>query len=143
MILCFFGDHQPSLNTAFYRRLNGKGLSGLTLGELEALYTVPFFIWSNYESESETIERTSLNFLSAMLLERAGLRIPAYQRFLLDLSEHVPAMNARGYYSNEKGRYVHYGEGGREEELWIGQYRNLQYNGLFDDKKRNKLFFGR
>lgn len=143
VILCFFGDHQPSLNTAFYRRLNGKGLSGLTLGELEALYTVPFFIWSNYESESETIERTSLNYLSAMLLERAGLRIPAYQRFLLDLSEHVPAMNARGYYSNERGRYVHYGEGGREEELWIGQYRNLQYNGLFDDKKRSKIFFGR
>ena len=28
--IVFFGDHQPSLNTNFYKGLNGKGLSGLT-----------------------------------------------------------------------------------------------------------------
>ena len=44
--IVFFGDHQPSLNSNFYPILNGKGLSGLTLEELENLYTVPFFIWT-------------------------------------------------------------------------------------------------
>lgn len=51
--IVFFGDHQPSLSSSFYPYLNGKGLSGLTLDELEDLYTIPFFIWTNYESESE------------------------------------------------------------------------------------------
>ena len=109
--------------------------------ELEELYEVPFFIWTNYESESETIERTSLNFLSVMLLERAGVPLPPYQSFLSDLRKEVPAMNARAYYSNDRKQYVHYGEGSKKEEAWIESYRSLQYNGLFDDKNRSKIFF--
>lgn len=143
VVICFFGDHQPSLNTSFYRRLNGKGLSGLTLDELEELFEVPFFIWTNYESESETVERTSLNFLSTMLLERAGISLPSYNQFLKELMEVVPAMNARGYYSKGLGRYVHYKEGINEEEAWLEKYQILQYNGLFDDKNRSQVFFGR
>ncbi len=52
-------------------------------------------------------------------------------------------MNARAYYSKSLRRYVHYGEGSAEDEFWIEKYRNLQYNGLFDDKKRSSVFFGR
>ena len=143
VVLCFFGDHQPSLNTSFYRKLNGKGMSGLTIDELEKFYQVPFFIWTNYESESQNVELTSLNFLSVMLLERAGISLPAYQQFLADLMEVIPAMNARAYYSREAGRFLHYGEGTLLEEVWIERYRVLQYNGLFDDKNRSELFFGR
>ena len=141
--ICFFGDHQPSLNSTFYRKLNGKGMSGLTLDELEEFFEVPFFIWTNYESESRVVERTSLNFLSAMLLEQAQIPLPAYQQFLIDLMEHIPAMNARAYYSADKGKYVHYGKGAVEEEEWIEQYRILQYNGLFDRKQQSRVFFGR
>lgn len=143
VVICFFGDHQPSLNTAFYRKLNGKGISGLSISELEAFYQVPFFIWTNYESESETKEHASLNFLSTMLLKKAGIALPPYNRFLSDLMEEVPAMNARAYYSKRTGRYVHYGKGKAEEELWIEKYRILQYNGLFDDRERSGIFFGR
>lgn len=143
VVVCFFGDHQPSLNTAFYGRLNGKGLSGLTLSELEELYTVPFFIWTNYGSESRTVERTSLNFLSTMLLERAGLPLPPYHQFLSDLMEVVPAINARAYYSNNLKSFVHFGDGSIEDEVWVERYRNLQYNGLFDEKNKSELFFGR
>ena len=143
VILCFFGDHQPSLNSMFYQRLNGKGMSGLTLDELEEFFEVPFFIWTNYESESRHIERTSLNFLSTMLLQQAGIALPPYRQFLAELMEHVPAMNARAYYSPVKETYVHYGKGAIEEEGWIERYRILQYNGLFDDKNRSDLFFGR
>lgn len=143
VVICFFGDHQPSLNTSFYRKLNGKGLSGLTIDELEELFEVPFFIWTNYESESRTVERTSLNYLSTMLLEQAGIALPAYNQFLADLMEVVPAMNARAYYSEDTGRYVHYGDGSAEEEIWLEKYQILQYNGLFDDKNRSQVFFSR
>lgn len=143
VVLCFFGDHQPSLNTTFYRYLNGKGTANLTLDELQEFYEVPFFIWSNYESENKTVERTSLNFLSSMLLEQAGIQLPPYQLFLQEFRDVVPAMNARGYYSKKKRKYVHYGEGAMEEEIWVERYRVLQYNGLFDNRNRSEIFFSR
>lgn len=139
--IIFFGDHQPSLNRKFYEILNGKGLSGLTLKELEALYTVPFFIWTNYDTPEETLEITSLNFLSTMALERAGIDLPPYNQFMADLREVVPAINARGYYSPAKGKYLHVEDAKGEELEWIKQYENLQYNGLFDSKNTSSIFF--
>lgn len=137
----FFGDHQPSLNRKFYEILNGKGLSGLTTKELQALYTVPFFIWTNYDTPEETIEITSLNFLSTMALDRAGIDLPPYNQFMADLMEVVPAINARGYYSLEKGKYIHVEDALGTEAEWISKYQSLQYNGMFDSKNTSSIFF--
>jgi len=139
--IIFFGDHQPSLNRNFYEILNGKGLSGLTLKELEALYTVPFLIWTNYDTPEETVEITSLNFLSTMALERAGIDLPPYNQFMADLREVIPAINARGYYSNSKGKYLHVEDALGNELEWIMKYESLQYNGLFDSKNTSSIFF--
>lgn len=139
--IVFFGDHQPSLNGKFYTLLNGKGLSGLTLEQLQDLYTVPFFIWTNYDTPEETIDMTSLNYLSTMALERAGMELPAYHQFMKDMMEVVPAINSRGYYSLEKGRYLHVEDALGEEFLWISKYASLQYNSLFDDKNISTVFF--
>lgn len=139
--IVFFGDHQPSLSSSFYPYLNGKGLSGLTEDELEALYTVPFFIWTNYESEEEKVEITSLDFLSTMALERAGIELPAYNQFLSDMMEVVPAINARGYYSQSAGGFLHIEDATGEEAEWIRDYEILQYNNMFDKKGRSEVFF--
>ena len=139
--IVFFGDHQPSLSASFYPYLNKKGLSGLTTDELQALYTVPFFIWTNYESEEETVEITSLNFLASMALERAGLALPAYNQFLLDMMEVVPAINSRGYYSKSQGRFMHLEEATEEEAEWIHDYEILLYNNMFDEKGKSEVFF--
>lgn len=139
--IVFFGDHQPGLTSDFYTLLNGKGLSGLTLEELEALYTVPFFIWTNYDTAEETVEITSLNYLSTMALERAGIDLPAYNLFLADLMKVVPAINARGYYSLENERYMYLEAAKGEEAKWLMEYENLQYNGLFDTKNTSEVFF--
>lgn len=139
--IIFFGDHQPSLNSKFYEILNGKGLSGLNMAELEALYTVPFFIWTNYDTPEETVEITSLNYLSSMALERAGIDLPAYNQFMLDLMEVVPAINARGYYSLEKGKYIHVEDALGKELDWIMKYESIQYNGVFDLKNASSVFF--
>ena len=139
--IVFFGDHQQSLNSNFYPLLNGKGMSGLTEDELEALYTVPFFIWTNYDTPEETVDITSLNFLSTMTLERAGIELPAYNKFLADMMETVPAVNSRGYYSKEKQCYQHIDDATGEEAEWIKNYHMLQYNSMFDKKGRSNLFF--
>lgn len=139
--IVFFGDHQPSLSSSFYPYLNGKGLSGLTEDELEALYTVPFFIWTNYESEESAVEITSLNFLSTLALERAGIELPAYNRFLADMYDVVPAINGRGYYSKTAGRFLHIEEATGKEAEWISNYEILQYNNMFGKKEKSEVFF--
>lgn len=139
--IVFFGDHQPSLSSSFYPYLNGKGLSGLTLDELERLYTVPFFIWTNYESEAAEEKITSLNFLSTLTLERAGIALPAYNQFLADMMQVVPAVNARGYYSKTEGKFKHVEDAADEEAEWLKNYEILQYNNMFDERGKSKLFF--
>lgn len=139
--IVFFGDHQPSLNSNFYRQMNGKGLSGLTIDELEELFTVPFFIWTNYASETQTDMHTSLNFLSTLVLDKAGLPLTPYHKFLEDLQKKVPAMNSRGFYSAQDGKYKHYADAAGEEAEMLNEYQILQYNDMFDKKNRSDVFF--
>ena len=139
--IVFFGDHYPSLDSGFVRSLNKKGVSGLTLSELENLFSVPFFIWTNYDSDEEEIERTSLNFLGTLALKKAGLPLPAYNLFLSDLNEVIPAMNIRGYFSKMQNKFIHLSDAAGEERSWLRKYRYLQYNSIFDLDHRSTLFF--
>lgn len=109
--------------------------------ELEALYTVPFFIWTNYDSEEETVPITSLNYLSTMALSQAGIELPAYEQFLADCMEVIPAINSRGYYSKEKETYCYIEDATGEEAEWISLYEVLQYNAMFDKKDQSGVFF--
>lgn len=139
--IVFFGDHQPSLSSSFYPYLNGKGLGGLTLSELENLYTVPFFIWTNYDSDQESVELTSLNYLSTLALERAGIALPAYNQFLADMMEEIPAVNSRGFYSKSQGKFLHVEDAAGEDAKWLKNYEILQYNNMFDKRNKSELIF--
>lgn len=139
--IVFYGDHQPSLNSTFYRQLNGKGLSGLDMQELENLFTVPFFIWTNYPTESQTVDYTSFNYLSTMVVQRAGFELTPYQKFLNDMMQTIPAMNSRGYYSKEQGGFIHYSQATGDEKEFLDNYEVLQYNDMFDKNNKSKVFF--
>lgn len=139
--IVFFGDHQPSLTTEFYPILNGKGTVNLSEEEMENLYKVPFFIWTNYDTPEETVEITSLNYLSTMTLERAGIDLPPYNQFLADLREQIPAINARGYYSRDNRTYLAVEDASGREAEWLRRYEILQYNAMFDEEERSNLFF--
>lgn len=139
-IVVFFGDHQPNLGMEIVEELHGGPLD--TLDERMLQYTVPFFIWANYDIEEAVVPCTSLNYLSRYVLECAGLELPAYYRILKDIEETIPAINAYGYYSREKSRYVTFDEAeGREAEM-LEMYENIQYNNLFDKENRNYELFG-
>ena len=140
VVIVFFGDHMPSLNNTFYSSLNGKGLSGLTMNELEALYKVPFFIWTNYDTQEEYVDCTSLNFLSTMTLERAGLSLTPYNEFLKEMKEVIPAVNSRGYYSVDEGGFRYITEAEGEEKKWLNKYHQLQYNNMFDKNRNTEMF---
>lgn len=103
-------------NSNFYPILNGKGLTGLTEDELENC-TQFRFLSTNYDTIEETVDITSLDYLSTMALERAGIELPAYNKFLADMQEVVPAINSRGYYSKSKGCYLHIDEAEEKKRM--------------------------
>jgi hypothetical protein len=55
-------------------------------------------IWANYDIGEKYIERTSINYLSSILLEKAGLKMSNYNRYLLDLYNDIPSISATGFY---------------------------------------------
>lgn len=139
-VVLFFGDHMPMIEEQIFPLLNGGSLA--TLDEQMLKYTVPFFIWANYDIEEYTMEKTSLNYLAGHLLDAAGIELPPYYQFLRETEEIIPAINAYGYYSKAKGCMIPLAEAEGEEAEALQRYSYVQYNNMFDAKNRNELFFG-
>ena len=140
VIILFFGDHQPNLDDEFYDMLYGHDSSELTLEEKQRRYTTPFFLWANYDIDEQDGIVTSINYLSQLLLDTAGLKTTDYGAYLSALSEEWPAINANGVMSADGVWHSLY------EELTsynpgLLKYRMLQYNRLFDPADyRSELF---
>jgi phosphoglycerol transferase MdoB-like AlkP superfamily enzyme len=135
IIVLFFGDHQPSLEPEFYQMLYGKDLDTLTDEEEMRKYLTPFFIWSNKGLDAEDVGDTSINYLSGLLLDAAGLESSDFIEYLRGLYGEYPVISAQGCYDAE-GNYVPTGE------AELDDYQILQYNYLFDTGKYLKNFFG-
>ena len=120
-ILLFFGDHLPSFEWEYYDVL--KERAGLSDDEMEIKkHTVPFFIWANYPIEEKHDVEISSSFLSALLLDAAGVKMTEHQRYLLDLTHKMPLW-----------------ESGDGENL--EGYKMVQYNMMFDkSNKQGDLF---
>lgn len=138
-VVLFFGDHLPQIETEFYTELYGGSFD--TLDQQMLRYTVPFFVWANYDIPEQTVERTSLNYLGRYLLEAAGIDLPPYYQFLKDAEAVIPAISAMGYYSKTAQAYIPADAAEGEEAQWLSRYEMLQYNGMFDNNP-STVFFG-
>lgn len=139
VVVVFYGDHLPSLNTRFYEEVHGGSFDSLDEKNLQ--YTVPFFIWTNYKSEEQYVDLTSLNYLFNFVYEAAGMELPPYNQFLENVMEQVPAINSVGYYSKKNKCFLEYKNSeGKEKEI-LELYNQFIYNNMFDSKNRNKFFF--
>lgn len=139
VIIVFFGDHQPKIDEAFYNEV-GENASN-SLDAQQTRYMVPFFIWSNYDIDEKYVECTSLNYLSSYVYEVAGITLPAYNQFLSEMEETIPAINANGFYSLASQCYLPFDMASEEERTWLEAYEQLQYNNLFGEKHRNDDLF--
>lgn len=137
-VVVFFGDHLPALDTALYEEIHGGPFD--TMDEQMRHYKVPFFIWANFDIEEQTVECTSLSYLSALLFETAGLELTPYQQFLQDVQEVIPAINMEGYYSVEHGCFKLIDDAQGAEEAWLNRYQQIQYAYLFDEP--DPAFYG-
>lgn len=138
-IVLFFGDHFPQVEGDFFLEVHGGEFASLEQQQLQ--YTIPFYIWANYDLPEQEVECTSLNYLGRYLLEQAGLELPPYYRFLAEMEGVIPSMNRNGYYSFAQGAYVPYGDAEGEEAQWLSWYAMLQHNGMFDKSDSSAHFF--
>jgi phosphoglycerol transferase MdoB-like AlkP superfamily enzyme len=140
VLLVVFGDHQPHLPDYFYKHIMGKLPDDLEGEDAMKRYLVPFIIWANYDIQEAEIEKISLNYLSTLMMETAGLELTDFQKFLLDMYQYVPSVSAQGYYDN-KGVLHGWDETDNDVIQWIREYRILQYNYMFDTSNRLEEHF--
>ena len=132
-VICMFGDHQPTVETNFIAEVMGvKDIDNLTIEEEQKRYTTPFFIWANYDIEEKMIQRLSVNYLSSLVLQTAGLELTEYNKYLLKLSETLPVINTAGYIDAE-GNYYKWSDNSPYTDI-IKEYEKIQYNCIFDQK---------
>ncbi len=139
VVIVFFGDHQPKIKASFYEKISGNAVD--SLDEQQKRFKVPFFIWANFDIEEKTIECTSINYLSSLVYETAGIALPPYNMFLREMEKTIPVINANGFYSFSENCFLPFDEANADELRWLNLYEALQYNSLFDSEKRNKTFF--
>lgn len=138
-VIVMFGDHQPAdIIAQPVLKLNDK-MNDTSLETQQDRYIVPFVIWANYDIEEKTVDRLSVNYLSALLMDVAGIEKTGYQNFLLALSEKLPVITGNVYIDSE-GNY--YNSDDNPYEDLLTQYEMLQYYHLFDKDKSLVDFYG-
>lgn len=139
-LILLFGDHQPHLPDQFYGHVMNKFPTQFTEEDVMKEHLVPYLLWANYDIPEQTTETTSLNYLSGLLLETAGLRMTSYQRFLLDMEQYIPSISASGYY-DAQGNLGNIDQPEGEAAQWMEEYEIVQYYYLFDQKHRQDKYF--
>ena len=140
VVIVMFGDHQANLGDDTYEYLLGKKDEDLTPEERMEKYKIPFVIWANYDIQEETVEKTSLNYLYSILADRLDFPMTGYQKYLLALSEKIPALCAQGYWGDDGNYYELEDESSPYHDL-INEYNILEYNDIFGGKDRDLEFF--
>lgn len=126
VILCMFGDHQPFLGDSFYKIMFADG--SLTQEEqIARKYITPYVIWANYDVTFPDYGDMSANYLGAALLECAGVELPPYYQYLMQLHEQYPVIS-------------HQTIADIMDDEPIRQYRMLQYNHLMERSYLRELF---
>ncbi|MCL2382702.1 MAG: LTA synthase family protein [Oscillospiraceae bacterium] len=133
-IILFFGDHQPPhLEPSFWDYLLPDGI------DVNSRFVVPFMIWANYDIEVPEVSDISLNYLSVLLMDVAGLPTTPYMNFLRSLQHTIPVITGNGFIEHT-GQQHTLGDHTDYYEL-LKLYQMIQYNNVFDFNNRVNNFF--
>ena len=95
------------------------------------LFKSKFFIWTNYESQSDHNMAISANYLPWLILERGNFPLPPYVQMLKELYEHYPVITSQGVMDSEGKLYSGVAE--VLDDPLIRKYQYIQYPNLFDE----------
>lgn len=138
VVICFFGDHQPGIENSFYKKLYGKSLSSLSLEETQKEYITPFLIWTNYDIESQYVDKISANYLFAYMCKVAGINMSPFNNYLMDLYNKYPVINSEGAIDKDNN---YYSADELQEIDEIQQYFDIIYNQIIDKNNVVESFY--
>jgi len=138
-VICFFGDHLPSMKNNFFETILGENLTDLTPEEMLNLYQTPFLIWANYDINEQEIDKISANYLSTLLLQTANIPLPDYNQYLSTLYQSFPVIDALAVIDSKGNMYQSIDSVPGNEG--IKAYSVLAYNNLFDKSGRDATLF--
>lgn len=116
VLLTFFGDHQPGLNSECEDKLfeSRRDTAANEAAFSQRSFVTPYFIWANYDLEYDTFikqksadvdvpQMISLNYLGAMTRYYAGATLSEDDKYLIGLRRDIPVLNANGLYTDVTG----------------------------------------
>ena len=140
-VILFFGDHQPNdyiVNPLMALEKNADAAKSEDYTRNR--YVVPYLIWANYDIAERQDVTISANFLSALLLETAGVAQTPFAYFLSNLQSQIPVMTAT-HWIDPAGASGHYEQADDAQKALLHRYALLQYNLLFDRQGRRISLF--
>lgn len=145
-IIVMFGDHLPSLGSDYFKAHLGKTKSQMDSYGLFQYFETPLVIWANYDINkdgryNERFDNISVNYLSSMIMDIAGVPMTAYQKFLVDMAEVIPQFTEHGYIDGEGVFYETDNAESPHFVDWVNKYHIFEYNNQFDDGNRINSFF--
>ncbi len=139
-VICMFGDHQPNLTDGFYEDSLDSSRDDLTLEEQQTQQETPFIIWANYDIPHEQIERMSVNYLSTLVAETAGVEETPYNRYLASLYQQIPVIDRKGIITSD-GTYYRYDDMPQDLQSTVNDYKIVVYNNMIDPENRYEELF--
>ena len=131
-MIVMFGDHWPKIEEGFMAEVLGSNRQKLGLVESQQTYTTPYVIWTNYPSD--TVEEDfSCNYLGSYILQLAGLEMPEYNQFLMNMKEELPIIGI-GAVCDKDGNWYADDELPEKYSAMLNEYKILEYNNQFEKK---------
>lgn len=125
IVIVMFGDHQPNV------------AQWLEADHQMQRHVTPFLIWANYDIPEKEIDMLSVNYLGSLMLQTIGMELPAYNQYLLELSETLPVIIPQGCYDADG---IFHNINDQKYATTILQHKYVCYNFLLD-KERNNQFY--
>lgn len=138
-VILMFGDHQPgdAVVRSLYTSV-GQTYPPESFEDQYKRYIVPFFLWANFDIEERDDVTISANYLSTLLCEVAGIELTPQMKYLSELYEKYPVLNANGYIDSDGNLFS---ADKINENNDLTEYSCIQYNLLFDRKERVEALF--
>lgn len=124
-MVIFFGDHQPSLP------MSAQGDVYTNMQHYLDYFKTKFFVWTNYETETEHSVSISANYLPWLILERGNFPLPPYVQMLKEVHEKYPIISSQGVVDAEGNMYDNVAV--LLDDPLIRKYQYIQYANLFDE----------
>ena len=130
-MIVMFGDHQANIPGSFYNDVMGQNVETLDNVAVNKRYVVPYMIWTNYELPREVDEMSS-NYFGCYVMERAGLSLSPYQKYLLALKEQLPILGINDTFQDSAGNWYTAETLPEKLSAKLKEYQTVQYNRTAD-----------